>query len=372
MRTAIGVLLAIGCGPEVDPKRPGDAGDGPEGGDTDDTDDPDDTDDSDDPSDTDEPTGPTALVHSVGRFTDDPVPRSSWTLTSHETVLEGDALSVELAGAPDIWYEIVVDGEPVGQLVTTGGDQVYPLVSGLDDGSPHRVGIFRRNEGWMGDVGFAGFVPGPGAALVESPYPYRHLIEYIGDSVTAGYGNEGDGPYCSFTADTENGYATYAAIAARDLDAAAVLVAFSGKGVIQDYNGDRYAPMPVLYGRTLTFSADDSWGFSQYTPDLVVVNLGSNDLFSGVGEEEFVDGYVALLGQIRGVNPDAAILAVSWQGFGDLVQTAVAQSGDPDVHLAEFAYANATGDGCDQHPDLAEHEELGHAFAEQISDLLGW
>jgi hypothetical protein len=60
------------------------------------------------------------------------------------------------------------------------------------------------------------------------------------------------------------------------------------------------------------------------------------------------------------------------RGWGDIVSTVIEAFGDPDVHQADFAYADATGTGCDSHPDLASHERLGHALAERITEVLGW
>jgi hypothetical protein len=56
-------------------------------------------------------------------------------------------------------------------------------------------------------------------------------VLFIGDSITAGYGvlcNVSEAP---FTAETESAYHTYAAVAARALDADAHVIAYSGKGV---------------------------------------------------------------------------------------------------------------------------------------------
>ena len=95
-----------------------------------------------------------------------------------------------------------------------------------------------------------------GGAVVPSPWPYSHRIEFIGDSLTCGYGIEGAKATCGFAGDPESAFSTYAMTASRDLDAAAHVICFSGKGVHQNYGGDLNEPMPVLYPRTLTGSAD--------------------------------------------------------------------------------------------------------------------
>ncbi|MEQ1569730.1 MAG: GDSL-type esterase/lipase family protein [Myxococcota bacterium] len=305
-----------------------------------------------------------ASMYAVGRFADDG--RASWSLTSHYWTVDGDVLEIHVDGASGVWFEVVIDGVRSSPVVTAGGPQTFTL-SGLGAGE-HTIGWFRRNEGFFGDVAITGTT----GALVDRPRPYSRVIEFVGDSITAGYGDEGPDQYCSFSGETENAYLGYAAIAARDLDAAAVLVAYSGKGVIQNYGGDTNEVMPELYGRALTNDPSSTYPFDQYTPEVVVVNLGTNDFSVPVDEPAFVAGYVGLLGQIRAAYPAAAIVAVSWDGWPDVVAQAVAATADPLVSEVTFGYAAGDDWGCDWHPGLAMHERLGHELSAEIATRMGW
>ena len=317
-----------------------------------------------------------ALVHRVGRFDDsDPErPASSWSGTSFRTRIDGEELSVRLDGAAGVFFQIVVDGAPAGRFETGGGEASYPLVAGLGAGQ-HDVEIYRRNEGFFGDVRFLGFEPGGAGELVLSPSPYAYQLEFIGDSITCGYGVEGPDENCNFSGDTESAYVSYAAIAARALGASAHLIAYSGKGVHQNYGGDMTEPMPELYGRTLTQDPNLAWDFAAYVPDAVIVNLGTNDFSAPIQGADFVADYVALLGEIRGNYPNAAIFCVSWTGWGAdnqaHVATAVQTFGDPGVHEVEFTIDAQDGWGCDYHPSVVTHQKLGAQLAEQITTTLG-
>ncbi|MCC6559280.1 MAG: hypothetical protein IT372_40675 [Polyangiaceae bacterium] len=317
-----------------------------------------------------------ALVHRVGRFDDtDPArPVSSWSGTSLRTRLEGSDLSVRLDGAAGVFFEILIDGASAGRFETTGGEAAYPLATGLAAGQ-HDVEIYRRNEGFFGDVAFLGFEPGGAAQLVPSPSPTSYKIEFIGDSITCGYGVEGPDEFCNFSGDTESAYITYAAIAARALHASAHLIAYSGKGVHQNYGGDMTEPMPELYNRTLTNDPSSTWDFSRYVPDAVVVNLGTNDFSAPIDGDAFVADYVSLLGAVRAHYPSAAIFCVTWAHWGagnqGHVTTAISAFGDPGVHEVELTIEPQEGFGCDYHPSAATHARLGAELAQQIAATLG-
>lgn len=320
---------------------------------------------------------PSALVHRVGRFDEsDPAhPRSSWSGTTFRTRVSGPALSVSLGGASNIHFQIEVDGAVTGSFVTTGGDATYEVASGLPAGE-HDVVLVRRNEGFFGEVAFLGFEPGQGASLVPSPWPYAHRLELIGDSLTAGYGIEGDSAQCNFSADTESFPGTYGAIAARNTGAAVHAIAYSGKGVFQNYGGDKNELMPSLWQRTLTNNPAIAWDFTAFTPEAVVVNLGTNDFSAPITEGEFVGAYAALLGDIRQKYPAAMIFCVTWAGWGaskeGWVETAMAQSGDPNLRHVGFSIDPADGYGCDYHTNLVTNEKLGALLTQALEAELGW
>jgi len=214
------------------------------------------------------------------------------------------------------------------------------VAKGLPAGE-HDVALVRRNEGFFGDVSFLGFEPGPGALLVESPWPYVHTMELIGDSLTAGYGIEGADANCSFSAATESFYGTYGAIAGRNVNAAVHAIAYSGKGVFQNYGGNKSELMPALWLRAMTKDPASMWDFAGFTPVEVVVNLGTNDFSAPLAKDDFVGAYVAFLGQIRAKYPQAVIFCVTWQHWGKAqegwVTEAMSKTGDPALRHVGFS-----------------------------------
>src|SRR5690606_13457961 len=127
--------------------------------------------------------------------------------------------------------------------------------------------------------------------------------EFIGDSITAGYGNE-----LSVDDPTDHGYTTrnsnarraYGAIAARRLNAEYVAVAASGRGVSRNYADEPGTLVPELHERTLPDEASPLWDHSRYQPHVSVLNLGTNDYSTpGVDRELFRERYQQFLTVLR-------------------------------------------------------------------------
>lgn len=320
-------------------------------------------------------TPPTALVHRVGRFdlSDPARPVASWSGTGFHTRLLGARLDVTLDGAAGVFFEVSVDGQPSSVLETQGGEASYTLVDGL--AGEHDVSVVRLNEGFFGDVALVAVTPGAGDALVETPSPFTHRVELIGDSITCGYGVLGPDAFCSFSGETESVSATYGAIAARNVGAEARFIAYSGKGVFQNYGGDQVELMPELWLRTLT-NQPDAWDFDAWQPEAVVINLGTNDFSAPITEGEFVAAYVDLLDAVRLRYPSALVFAVTWDIWGapesSWVEDAVLMTGDAGLRVLTFTLDAADGFGCDYHPSLTTHAKLGAQLTQAFEAELGW
>ncbi|MCA9647351.1 MAG: SGNH/GDSL hydrolase family protein, partial [Myxococcales bacterium] len=196
--------------------------------------------------------------------------------------------------------------------------------------------------------------------------------------------NEGPDQYCNFSADTENHYLTYEAIAARELGAELSTIAWSGKGVVYNYGTNTDQPLPEIHRRALPTQASSVWDFATWQPDVVLINLGTND-FSTDGdpsESLFVGEYVKLLEALRSDYPNTLILCtVAPKLFGnDQVQaetyiaSAVAQrntAGDSRVKQVDIS-TTSTGFGCDWHPSLATHQAMSERLVTLLRAELGW
>ncbi len=280
------------------------------------------------------------------------------------------------------FFTVVVDGQvQATPLNTAPGETLYPVASGLPSGD-HEVRLFRRTEAMFGPTRFLGVDLGSGT-LLPPPIPAPRKIEIIGDSITCGYGNEGPDQFCNFSADTENHYLTYGSIAARNVNADLITVAWSGKGVIYNYGDNKDQPLPSLYDRIVPTEAASDWDFS-WQPDVVVINLGTND-FSTDGdpsEAEFVGAYTTFLEHLRVKYPGAFVLAMvpTLLGGSDLttaesyIQKAVtARQGAGDSKVTAYSMpVQIDGWGCDWHPSLKTHATMGESLTAKLKEVMGW
>ena len=137
---------------------------------------------------------------------------------------------------------------------------------------------------------------------------------FVGDSITAAYGVDGEMP-CTFTAKTENVFDGYAGIVAKHFNASAQYIAWSGKGVVRNYNAERQvstSPMPVYYNRTIAQESTD-YGYydpSQFPADIVYLMLGTNDYSTDPVPEDniFIYGLTNLMNQIALDYPNSNLI----------------------------------------------------------------
>ncbi len=321
-------------------------------------------------------------VRLVGRYDGcvEGAARMSWSGSGFVARFAGTGLSMTVDDSAN-YYTVVVDGVVGEPLVTSDGEATYELAADLDDGN-HRVEVYRRTEASQG-AALLRAVEVEGGELLPPPEGPDRRIEVIGDSITCGYGNEGADTSCTFSPDTENHYLTYGAILARQFDAELSTVAWSGKGVVSNYGGDLFNPLPALYERAVPNDAASRWGF-EWQPHAVIINLSTNDYSTNNDPEDadFVAGYVALLTTIRRHYPDATILctvgpmlsgsdlATAEENIAAAVQRRQ-QAGDEKVLAYEMTTDNPEP-ACDWHPNLATHQAIADELAVPLADALGW
>ena len=329
---------------------------------------------------------PTEAIHFLGRFdkTDPQAPSFAWPGSAIVTRFSGTGLDVSLHDDGTNFFAVSIDGAEPTVLATSGAKDTYTLAQGLPDGE-HDAVLFRRTESFQGAVHFHGFTAAGGKSLIPTPAPFKRRIELIGDSITCGYGNEGAGPNCNFTAATENEWMAYGAITARALAAEPHVIAYSGKGAYRDNTGNVESQMPEIYGRIFADDNKSKWDFSTWTADVVVVNLGTNDFATGDPGQPYVDAYTGLVQQVRGHYPEAYILCAvgSMLSGANLtkdiayvkgVVAAANAAGDAKVSFVDLGQqnGNADGYGCNYHPSVKTDQLMATKLTAAIKAVTGW
>ncbi|KAF2742601.1 carbohydrate esterase family 2 protein [Sporormia fimetaria CBS 119925] len=256
----------------------------------------------------------------------------------------------------------------------------------------HTVVLRKRSETNFGTVTISNITTD--GTINADVIPSRK-IEYIGDSITVGYGLDGILP-CTDTALVQNNPKTYAALTADTFGADYDMVAWSGKGVTRNYGTGQPDPspiMPQLYTRWGANDADNSYTFPESaTPDVVVINLGTND-FSylnvrpALNAAEFTAAFVKFVREgVLAHYPDAEYFLVTSPMLNDdypsredaqkttqtnALKEVIRQMNSTAFHLVEWP--SQGGDvGCDYHPNAATHAAGARILTEAIRGVMQW
>lgn len=177
---------------------------------------------------------------------------------------------------------VFVDGEiyETARFALNANNGLYVLAENLPYGE-HTVKVVKETEMWYGRAGLSELCT-DGDFILPAHNRKKH-IEFIGDSITCGYGNICSNGSSEFVTAEENFSNTYAAIAARQLDCDISVVAASGNGFYHDYGCNTVNLIPELYEYTeKVFSehcgiSPEKWNFESDKFDAVVIKLGQND-----------------------------------------------------------------------------------------------
>ena len=301
--------------------------------------------------------------------------------------LAGDSLSGDPVHSPR--YAIELDGYRIAEETMGSTEESVHVTCG--DGSGNTgvvVRMLKLSESADSTMGIVSVICD---TKPEATPKKQRTIEFIGDSITCGYGVDGVLGDLYSTAN-EDATKAYAYLTAQKTDADYSLVSFSGYGIISGYteSGIRRIDslVPPVY-RTMgdSFGAfadrvkpkEMAWDFAKLQPDLVVINLGTNDA-SYCGEDvarqrEYIDEYKRFLQTVRICNPGAQILCalgIMDQRLCEAMEQAAREyreeSGDEHIATMRFALQDMENDGAavDWHPSAVTHKKA----AEQLTAFL--
>jgi lysophospholipase L1-like esterase len=286
---------------------------------------------------------------------------------------------------------VIVDGGAPRVVHLAGGESEVPLADGLGPG-PHQVDVVHRTETWQGIVTVRGFALGAGGKLLPAPpWPARRLL-IIGDSVTCGEAID-RAPDCRdahAAAVTSNGQLSYGMLLSRALGAQAHLVCYGGRGLVRDWRGKtNVLNGPQLFDAALPVDGHPvPWDHADYTPDVVIVSLGTNDFNLDLDpfpdREAYVGAYVAFVRAIRAVHKDAYVLLTEGAIVNDdkdptrpqktvlrdYITETVRRVNDPRVQAVPATHY--PGDDCNPHPTRAQHEAIARDLEPIVRALTGW
>ena len=302
-------------------------------------------------------------------------------------VFEGTSVSMKTNPGSGFYVINIDDERPFKVESQQDGDSLVFIADGLDDTS-HRLTITYCQEGLLRKPVFYGLYLDPDRTLGQRPVLPKRKMEFIGNSITCGYGIEGNGSEKKFSYSQQNITLTYGALTAQAFGAQYMVVARSGIGIYRNnngnVNGDRVV-MPALYPFTQFGTTGERWDFSRYQPDVVCVNLGTNDTTNPrYINSKLADAFKRFVRTLRNHYPHAKIVLltgtmISGQRLADVKaaqQAAVDDArsrGDREVYRFDFDPADGTyGYGTHRHPSARQHAHMADQLIPFIQRITGW
>lgn len=311
--------------------------------------------------------------------------------TKCSVAVTGDSNALSPSDENKARVAVYVNGERVIDDMVDKIEEVYDVFES-DTPQDVTVSIVKLSESPMSTIAIKE-IRATGSKIAPTP-DKDLLIEFIGDSITCGYGVDDPDKDHHFATSTEDVTKAYAYKTAEALNADYSMVSFSGYGIISGYTNDKKVEaqtVPQFYTK-LGYSwatngsfvpANVEWDFSKRQPDVIVLNLGTNDdsytKTDSAKQEEYCAAYTEFIKKIRANNPDAKILCVlgiMGDRLFDYVQLAVynytEETGDTNVSAMKFDVQSADdGYAADWHPSETTHQKAADKLAAEIKNILG-
>ncbi|MBR4069257.1 MAG: GDSL family lipase [Clostridia bacterium] len=308
--------------------------------------------------------------------------------------IAGDSTAADAAATDNqVRLAIEVNGQRVVEELIDAPKKTYTVFE-ADSAQPVEVRIIKLSESAMSTCAIKQIA----VDTEDRIYPAAdkpHRIEIVGDSITCGYGTDDlDGEH-HFVTGTEDTTKAYAYKTAQALNADYSLVSLSGYGIISGYTATAeekvdqilpryYDKLGFSYGNYLGMKPQEiDWRFD-FTPELIIINLGTNDdsycLDHADRQLDYRQNYTAFLKKVRSHNPDAKILCVLGM-MGDRLYPAVeaaaadytAQTGDSNIACMPFPVQLAEdGYAADWHPSIVTHDKAAARLTAFVKELMRW
>lgn len=301
----------------------------------------------------------------------------AWSASQINIHFYGTGLDIILKGYGNNYFTILLDG-----IIIENGfhvkDMKHYTKANLTLGN-HTLTLFKNTEYNIGFVEMLDVVVQDGELISKVDSKERKIM-FIGDSITCGFGVLTNQVDLEYDSKYDNAYLSYASICARVLDADFHIIACSGYGLIRNYGGDRKNTMPTMIDK-ITPISKKSWDKLEFIPQVVVINLGTNDFSENYipNKHAFVEAYQELIKRLKDDYPDVKILCTVGPVLSDpalslskeYVETVVSSFSDV-YYLAYTPQKREDGYGLSYHPSKITHEKMAKELMHKLREIMRW
>ncbi len=187
----------------------------------------------------------------------------------------------------ELWGSVLVNGAHVSRQMLSKGRYWMCLFRNMDAGCVKNIRFMRDLQAMSDDPGAKlqiHAVRTDGAFEPVEDRPYK--IEFIGDSITSGEGTIGAKEENDWISMFFSSVHDYASLVSDACNAECHIISQSGWGVVSGWDNNPNCSLPKYYEqlcgvlkgkRNHVLGADQPYDFTLWQPDVVVINLGTND-----------------------------------------------------------------------------------------------
>ena len=281
-------------------------------------------------------------------------------------IMKGD-LHLLLECSDDTYFTVFVDGVRQNERIFANKDTKRVKIATFAGEAEHSVRIIKQSEAQrsislLKAISMTGY-------LYEAPKERDYFIEVIGDSITCGYGNLGTKAEGSDgTALWEDGTQAFPFLTAEALGADCSVIGCSGIGVQKGYSAVTEKDFYIQWCRYR--NTNNPYNFkAARVPDIVVINLGTNDKSTGATEAEFKTEVKYLINYVRtayGQNvPVIWTYNMMGNGCFDWVKPVLAEMGGESAGLY-YVELNQNQEGGGGHPLASAHKTAANTLSSFI------
>ena len=245
--------------------------------------------------------------------------------------------------------------------------------------------MYKKTESNLGDWYFYGLRVLGQAQKDLLPKAKKKKIEFVGNSITCGSGVLIPDLSLDYDFIYESSFYGYAGQTARILNAEPHIICSSGHGFYVNIDGSKMDLLPVVYNKTGTRSLSAiAWDHDKWHPDLVVINLGTNDIASGQSDSaHFVNAAVNFIRNIRSYHAKAKIVLldgpmltgknkVKCRRYLDAVKKVLKNQGEKELYRFSLEPKGDLGNGIYYHPVKTEALADAESLSAWIRSEFGW
>ncbi|MDO4462133.1 MAG: GDSL-type esterase/lipase family protein [Bacteroidia bacterium] len=305
----------------------------------------------------------------VTDLTEGPEVRFNYPGSSIYTQFTGNKIEIQMRPGSGSFMVTIDDNTP--KRIEFDENTSSITIDSIVGEEPHKLSIMLATEGYEHNPTFYGLnVDGE---LSTYTLPETKLL-FIGNSITCGYGVEDSIPSNPFNYLTENHYHSYAAITARTIGAQWHSISRSGIGIYRNYGDVREGSqicMRQQFHRTLFDNESFKWDHSTYQPDVIMLNLGTNDTsLDNYDKELLQSGYDEFVDTLRQLFPTSKIVLLTGSMLNGQALVDVKDcldntckrcndNGDNDVYRFDMTPQNGNlGFGADYHPSMKQQQKM--------------